>query len=123
LKVLFDHNVDRRLRRHLPGHEIKTTREMGWEELTNGELMASARTAGFAAMLTIDKNIRHEQNLDKLPLPVVVLDSISNALPALIPFVPYLEALIKGDLSCALHVMGADGQVRQFGSPRGDSRE
>jgi len=39
--------------------------------------------------LTIDKKLEHEQNLLTLPLPVVVIDSLSNALPFLIPFVPF----------------------------------
>ena len=42
MKILFDHNLPRRLREHLPGHEIRTTREMKWEQLRNGALMSLA---------------------------------------------------------------------------------
>jgi hypothetical protein len=115
LKVLLDHNVDRRLGRHLTGHEIKTARQMGWEELTNGQLMAAARDAAFQALVTIDKNIRHEQNLDRLPLPVVVLDSLSNALPSLLPFIPHLLDLFRNALPCVLHVVMPDGKIVCFG--------
>jgi hypothetical protein len=75
LKVLFDHNVNRHFRRHLPSHQIKTAAEMGWDRLANGLLIQSAASASFEAFLTIDKKIRHEQNLNKLPLPVVLLDA------------------------------------------------
>jgi hypothetical protein len=42
--------------------------------------------------LGVDKKLQHEQNLKTLPLPIVVLDSVSNALPALIPFAPHVLA-------------------------------
>ncbi len=67
MKVLFDHNVNRHFGRHLPGHQIKTAAKMGWDRLANGALIQSAASAGFEVFLTIDKKIRHEQNLSKLP--------------------------------------------------------
>lgn len=63
MRVLFDHNVDRRFRRFLPGHLVSTTREMGWETLANGELLKAAADAGFAVFVSIDKKIEHQQNL------------------------------------------------------------
>jgi hypothetical protein len=36
---------------------------MGWDRLTNGELLAAAESAGFDAMITADRNIRRQQNL------------------------------------------------------------
>ena len=72
MKVLFDHNLPRRLRKHLPGHEIHTAKEMNWEQLRNGALMTAAIAAGFRVFVTIDKHLEHQQNLAALPLPVVV---------------------------------------------------
>lgn len=118
MRVLFDHNVDRRFRRHLPGHEIRTTREMGWEQLENGDLIKTAAGQGFDALLTVDKNIEHEQNLKTLPLPIVVLNSRSNALPALIPFAPFLLILLQAPLDRLLCVIEPDGTVRRLRSPR-----
>jgi hypothetical protein len=120
LRVLFDHNVDRRFRRCLSGHDIKTTRERGWEDLDNGKLLAAAAGGGFEVFLSIDKRIRFEQNLDKLPLPIIVIDSVSNALPALIPFAPHVLALLNTPLLKIFHLLASDGSVRRFGTPRGD---
>jgi hypothetical protein len=50
-----------------------TAYEMGWSALTNGEFLAAAETAGFVAIVTTDKNIRHQQNLDGRGLGVLVL--------------------------------------------------
>jgi hypothetical protein len=85
MTVLLDHNLPKRLSTILVGHEVKTTRQMRWEGLENGVLLQTAASAGFHAFLTIDKNLEHEQNLSKLALPVVVIDSDSNALPAPAP--------------------------------------
>jgi hypothetical protein len=99
LKILLDHNVDRRFRRHLPGHEVKTAREMRWERLANGAPLQAAAAAAFEALLSVDKNLRHEQNLKTLPIPIVVLDGVSNALPALVPFAPHVMKLLQGPWS------------------------
>ncbi len=118
MKILFDHNLPRRLREHLPGHEIRTTREMKWEQLRNGALMAVAAEADFEVFVTIDKQIEHQQNLAALALAVVVVDGKSNALPALLPFTPYLRHLFASSLERALFIVEADGKVLRLREPR-----
>jgi predicted nuclease of predicted toxin-antitoxin system len=82
MKILLDHCMPKRLKRVFPAHEVKTVREMGWEGLSNGRLLAEAATA-FDVMLTVDQNIKHQQNLDKLPLAVIVLIAEDNRFPTL----------------------------------------
>jgi hypothetical protein len=117
VKILFDHNLPRRLREHLPGHEIRTTREMKWEQLRNGVLMSIAAAAGFNVFVTIDKQIEHQQNLAALTLAVVV-DGKSNALPALLPFIPVLRDLFASSLERALYVVEEGGSVLQLKEAR-----
>lgn len=118
MKILFDHNVDRRFRSQLPGHEIRTTRENGWDKLENGALLKAAAAGGFEAFLSVDKKLEHEQNLQTLPLPVIVIDSLSNALPALRPFAATILELLKLPLGRVLHLVQSDGTVRRLSSPR-----
>ena len=73
MKVLFDQGTPLPLRRLLIGHEVRTAVERGWGALTNGDLLAAADAAGFEAIVTTDKNIRHQQNLTGRRLGVVVL--------------------------------------------------
>jgi hypothetical protein len=63
------------VRRVLAWHEVRTTGEMGWERLTNGELLDAAERAGFAVFVTGDKNIRHQQNLAGRRIALVVLST------------------------------------------------
>jgi hypothetical protein len=55
----------------------------------NGNLLALA-AAEFDAFVTVDKNLPFQQNLAALPIALVVLDSVSNELSALLPLVPAL---------------------------------
>jgi hypothetical protein len=80
--------------------------------------MAVANAAGFDAILTIDKQLEHQQNLSTLPLPVIVLDGDSNALPALLPFVPFLRTLFQAPLERALYIVEDSGTVLRLNEPR-----
>lgn len=73
MRVCLDHNVPKRLRRLLPGHEVRTAHEMFWEELTNGQLLNAVEAAGFAIFVTGDKNLPYQQNLVGRRIALVVL--------------------------------------------------
>ncbi|MFL6676232.1 MAG: DUF5615 family PIN-like protein [Massilia sp.] len=90
MRLLLDESVPVGLRRHLPAHVVSTVGEMGWAGTTNGALLALAAHR-FDALITVDKNLRHQQNLKSLPLAVVVLSAKANTLRALVPLTAKLE--------------------------------
>jgi predicted nuclease of predicted toxin-antitoxin system len=45
MRILLDENLDWRLRRHLPGHEVDTVAYIGWSGMTNGVLLRQAAAA------------------------------------------------------------------------------
>jgi hypothetical protein len=53
---------------------VTTAKERGWDTLGNGDLLAAAEQAGFDVVLTADKNMRHQQNLEgrRIALPVLM---------------------------------------------------
>jgi predicted nuclease of predicted toxin-antitoxin system len=73
VRILFDQGTPVPLRRALPGHDVQTAYEMGWSTLTNGELLAAAEAAGFAAIVTTDKNVRHQQSIAGRRFGILVL--------------------------------------------------
>ena len=91
MKILLDHCVPRPLRRELPGHDITTVREMGWEALKNGKLLEAAQAAGFVVLLTVDQNLRYQQNLQGRAIAVVVMIAGGITVEALCPLVPAVE--------------------------------
>jgi hypothetical protein len=87
VKIRLDHCLPRRLKRAILPHIASTAAEMGWERLRNGKLLAAAASQ-FDVFLTIDKNLKHEQNLATLPISVVVIMAPSNRMEDILPFVP-----------------------------------
>src|SRR5687767_3980915 len=62
VRVLIDACLPVQLKAHLRPVEATTAREMGWQRLANGELLAAAQ-AEFDVFLTLDKAMPSQQNL------------------------------------------------------------
>ncbi len=92
MKILLDECVTKHLKPHLVGHEVATVREMNWGGIKNGELLALCTEHGFEFLLTIDKNLQYQQNLEQHPLTIVVLNSVSSKVEELVLFLPSLTA-------------------------------
>jgi len=73
MKILFDNGTPKPIAACLVGHEVTRTRQIGWHELKNGELLQQAEQAGYALLLTTDKNIQYQQNLAGRKISIVVL--------------------------------------------------
>jgi hypothetical protein len=73
VKVLFDQNVPRNLRRHLVGHKVTIASSLGWERLQNGDLLAAAEAGSFEVLITGDRNLEHQQNIERRRIAIVVL--------------------------------------------------
>jgi predicted nuclease of predicted toxin-antitoxin system len=80
LKILLDHNLDRRLKRSLPDHQTSTTQEEGWADVVNGKLLTLAEASGFDVLLTADANIKSQQNLSRRTISILVLRAYNNRL-------------------------------------------
>jgi hypothetical protein len=52
---------------------VRTAAQQGWGTFKNGELLTAAEEAGFELLLTTDKNMRYQQNLEGRQIAVVVL--------------------------------------------------
>jgi predicted nuclease of predicted toxin-antitoxin system len=93
MNILFDRCVPRTLRRRLNPLTIKTTREMGWEELSNGRLLREAEKV-FEVMITTDTNIEYQQRLPSYDIGLIVLHSLSNKTAVLVELVPAIAEYI-----------------------------
>ena len=74
MRILFDQGTPVPLRRELIGHEVATAFEMGWSELSNGELLRAAEGSFDLLITTI---LRHQQNLAGRRLRILVLTTTS----------------------------------------------
>ena len=73
MRILFDHNTPRPLRRYLTGHAVDTADERGWAAIRNGNLLDNAEREGYEIMITADHSMRYQQNLEHRRIALVVL--------------------------------------------------
>ena len=81
MKVLIDECSSKALKRHLVnhGHECVTVQQAGCAGKKNGELLDLADSL-FDVLVTLDTNVRYQQNLAGRKIAIVVLHSSSNRL-------------------------------------------
>ena len=89
MRVLLDESAPKALKRFLvdQGHECRTVQETGWAGKKNGELLSVAEIA-FDVLVTVDTNLRYQQNLSGRKIAIVVLESSSNRLDHLRKYFP-----------------------------------
>ncbi|HEY1171195.1 MAG TPA: hypothetical protein VGH19_07515 [Verrucomicrobiae bacterium] len=73
MKILFDQGTPAPLRFELSAHQVSTAYEVGWSNLSNGDLLAAAENAGFELLITTDQNLRYQQNLKTRRIAILVL--------------------------------------------------
>jgi predicted nuclease of predicted toxin-antitoxin system len=93
VRILLDENLDWRLEKFLPGHEVKSVPRIGWAGLKNGKLLARA-AENFDVLITMDGSMSSQQNLSKLKIAIVALRAPSNRLADTSPLMPKVLALL-----------------------------
>ena len=111
MRIHIDHCLDWRLGRHLMTHDVKSAHDMGWDALKNDSLLAAAASE-FDVLITVDQNIKSEQNLDQLPLAIVVLVARSNRLRDLQSLVPDIERALLSLNPCSLVEIDTSHSIR-----------
>ena len=87
MRIIIDECLPKRLTRELPEHDSITVAMAGLAGMQNGELLR--RISGkFDAFITIDGNLRHQQNTGQLCFGVIVLGAISNKIEDIRPLIP-----------------------------------
>lgn len=71
--ILFDQGTPVPIRAFLVGHTIRTAAEQGWSTLVNSKLLDAAEAAGFELLLTTDKNLVYQQNLQARKIALIVI--------------------------------------------------
>ena len=94
MRILLDECVDRGVAKHITGHDVRTTMEMGWGGVKNGQLLANAQK-DFDVLITVDQNLQFQQNLRKSGLAIFVLVAPSNRIQHLRSLIPELLAQLQ----------------------------
>ena len=96
MKILLDENLPKQLKTDFgPDYDVKTVRDMGWLGKKNGELLGLIVFNGFDFFVTIDKNLRYQQNLDRIQLKIFLLLAVNNRRETLKVLIEKLKEKIK----------------------------
>jgi|SRR5215471_10840653 len=94
MRLLLDECVPRPLKNYLAPHDVHHVVDIGWSSKRNGELLDLMAKERFEALLTVDRSIEYQQNLQSVSIGVVIVAVRRNRLKELRPLVPeMLEAL------------------------------
>jgi hypothetical protein len=98
VKVLLDHNLPRQLGPRLRGHLVFTAKQMGWDQLSNGQLIAAAEAREFDVLVTADKKMYAQQNHAERCLSLVVLgnNEMKNLEPRLSEVTEAIDKAVPG---------------------------
>jgi predicted nuclease of predicted toxin-antitoxin system len=89
MKLLFDECVSRLFKAGfaIEGHECFTVPEVGLAGRKNGELLTLAES-NFDVFVTIDKNIRYQQNLAGRKIAILIIRARSSEIDDLLRELP-----------------------------------
>jgi hypothetical protein len=84
MRILLDECVHAGIKKAFPGHSVQTVPEAGWSGIKNGKLLALV-AGHFDIFLTIDQNIRHQQNITNLPFAILFVSVPNNMIDSYLP--------------------------------------
>src|SRR5258708_22809615 len=93
MRVLLDECLPERLRDELPGHQVRTAREVGLAGKKSGLLMELAATQ-FDVLVTVDRGLPGRQNTTNSSLAVVLIHAQSNSFASLAMLLPQLRQAV-----------------------------
>ncbi len=95
MRILLDENMPAKVHYDFgEGHEVRTVKDMKWLGKKNGELLGLAAFNGFDVVITLDKNLKNQQNLDKVSLKCIILLAKNNKPETIQPFVEKIKTVL-----------------------------
>jgi predicted nuclease of predicted toxin-antitoxin system len=112
MRLLLDECIDWDFRHGFAGHECHTAQFAGLKGKSNGELLRSAEALGYQVVITVDRNIQHQQNLAGRKISILALQVKTNQLEDLLQMqaavLNALEKILPGQFLLVLAADEAD---------------
>ena len=107
MRILLDENIDVRFKYLFKDtlHEVFTVKDMNWLGIKNGELLKLMEVNHFEIFIAVDKNLPYQQNKNKLPLTVIILNVKRNILKRITVLYPSILDLISKPLQKEIIVL------------------
>lgn len=105
MRVLLDGNLPRAFAALLPGHRVDSIHQRRWSDLDDGPLLDAAESE-YDAFVTMDQNLRFQQNLRGRRLRILIVRAPRNTLPVLAPVAPAVLAALGEMTPGELRIIG-----------------
>jgi predicted nuclease of predicted toxin-antitoxin system len=105
MKILLDENIPRQLKISLVMFETFMVKDMGWRGLKNGILLQKAQEEQFNVFITVDKNLRFQQNINGKHFFIIVLNIPLLKWQFIEPLVPSMVQLIANGEAGRVYVI------------------
>ena len=93
--ILLDENLPVPLKNDFSDNfEVITVYDKGWQSKQNGELLQAIEDEGVDFLMTADRNLEYQQNLDQYNLRLIVLITYDNRYKTLKDKVPIIEEVL-----------------------------
>lgn len=94
MRILIDESLPTELAGEIAGFDVSTVRREGWAGLRNGLLLRTAVDSGFSVLITMDRAIPYQQNLQAIGIAVLVLRRVRNRIPDVRMLVPQILSIL-----------------------------
>lgn len=107
--ILLDENLPVPLRNDFSENfEVITVYDKGWQSKQNGELLQAIDNDGIDFLMTADRNLEYQQNLDQYNLRLIVLITYDNRYKTLKNKVPIIEEVLLSEESANEKIIKID---------------
>ena len=98
MKILLDENLPKKLKLDFPEQDIYTVSDKNWNGKKNGELLKVMLDEHFEVLFTFDKNLQYQQNFNKYPITVLILNAEDNTYLTLKGLVPKIKEVLSKEV-------------------------
>ena len=95
MKILIDENIDVDFKNEISEFDVKTVRDNNWTGIENGKLLNLAITNNYKILITLDSNLKYQQDLSKFDISIIILKSKDSRLSSLRLLVPQIKNCIE----------------------------
>ena len=88
MKLLLDAMMPKEIGLFLAGHNVNHVADQGWQELHNGQLLATSEAGGFDVLITKDAGMPYQQNMRGRKIALLVLRPGSQDMEDLLGLAP-----------------------------------
>jgi hypothetical protein len=105
-RVLLDENIPIKLKHRLKDVcDVYTVHDKKWNALENAELINAMQNDGFDYLITSDKNLQYQQNIDSYMVGIIVLHTIDNNYESFLPLIENIRGILINDNKTKLKII------------------